>query len=213
MVKLHHHFDTSDTIFLLLQYAAGGCLWNQVKSFRKHFSQGTSDFLDKNSDMSDLPQPNSDAPQSTSIEPPELNCELDWSEKSIDRSSEMVVEKFDAKLVFNEGNSKTNNLNSSNEPCCVENEPVILTPSTGESTSHNLKAGQKTCLDEDKLEQSLNDKDNETGKTCATISDNLLGFLDHVSKDYSTMDKCVQYWIAELLLAMNSVHSCGIILK
>ena len=207
MVKLHRHFDTTDTIFLLLQYAAGGCLWNHVKSFRKHFRQTTSHLPDKNPHTSDhtsgipqptsgvsqptsgvsqptsgVPQPTSGVPQPTSGESSELNCELDWSEE---RNMDTVM------------NSSFTDYTSS----LKESEPAISTPR------------QKSCLNEDMAKRSLNDEDNETGEICPTSCGNLLGFLDHVTKDCTAMDKCVQHWIAELLLAVNSVHSCGIILK
>ena len=239
MLKLHRHFDTNDSIFLLLQYAAGGCLWNHMKSFRQHFCQRTSDLPDEICDLSDDTSgvlPSCDV--TSSIDETPLKCALDCDEASGRNSKEIVGNKFSREYILNplkgSSNSETNSLNSSNEfyrgedenwsfskhtSTIKENETTVSTTNTRNNTSHELSdqatclTAQKTCLNHDKVKRSLKDRDNVTGQTCPTCCADVLGFLDHVTKDYSALDKCVQHWIAELLLAINSVHSCGIVLK
>jgi hypothetical protein len=315
MVKLHRHFDTNDSIFLLLEYAAGGCLWNHVKIFRQHFSksQDASGLPDENiglsNDTSGVLQPTSGVLQSASgvlpptstvlpptsgvlqptsgvlqyasgvlqptsgvlqsasgvlqptsgvlqsasgvlrptsgeCEPPSDVLETTSIDETLPKtildcddggnsgrdSTEIVVNKFRREDILNplkgSRNSETNSLNSSNELYCSKDENSSFsnhrstmkeskteTTDTSHAEQATCLTGQKTCLNQDKVKRSLEDEDNETGETCPTSCSDVLGFLDYVTKDYSAMDKCVQYWIAELLLAINSVHSCGIILK
>lgn len=60
MVHLHCHFETSDKIFLLLEYASGGNLWSHVtcleNSQENVYSLGTSDLhhVTSNSSQDDV---------------------------------------------------------------------------------------------------------------------------------------------------------------
>ena len=201
MVRLHRHFDTTDSIFLLIEYATGGNLWNHVKSFRQHYckSQVTSGLPDENIAASDT----SGTHHSTSGE----HETLDTPEIS-SAGGNMTEGTLDNK----EGNHILNSVEHSPTPAGTNS----LSPSKEFSSFGNHQSDttsgseQETCLNQDVGIRSLKNKDSESGPGS---SGGVLGFLDHVTKDYSGMDKCIQQWIAELLLAIDSIHSCGIILK
>ena len=238
MVKLHRHFDTNNSIFLLLEYSTGGCLWNHVKSLRRYYrkSRDTSgcpdDFNTASSDISgecELTsrecEPTSGGCESisgvcktTSVDETVPKYKLDCDDRQ-----EIVGNELSRDHTLNslKVSLEKNSLNSSGELCdskegtstftdCASNGKESKPFSSSEQMTSLME--QRTCLDQN-TEKSLKEKESKTSQTCQTPSGDVLGFLDHVTRDYSAMDKCVQHWIAELLLAINSVHSCGIILK
>ena len=208
MVRLHRHFDTTDSIFLLMEYATGGNLWNHVKSFRQHYckSQDTSGLPDENiaaNDTSGAHHPTSGERHPTSGERETLGTPETPSVGG--NTTESTLDSKESKRILNSVEHSptpagTNSLSPSKEFSSFGNRQNDAT--TGSE--------QETCLNQDVGIRPLKNKDSETGPGS---SGGVLGFLDHVTKDYSGMDKCIQQWIAELLLAIDSIHSCGIILK
>ncbi|XP_028398802.1 ribosomal protein S6 kinase-like 1 [Dendronephthya gigantea] len=204
MVKLHRHFDTNNSIFLLLEYAPGGCLWGHVKTLRQHYSPCnemsdrnvalSNDTFAHNEHHSDVDE---SAEEETAPECTSVSGEDGTSKEIV--GNELGVEEISR-------NSQGNSINSASEPF---RENVSLNNDTGKETATNANClpEERTCLKPGKtsVEQS--------GQPCQITRSDVLGSLDHVASDRSAMDKCVQYWIADLLLAINSLHSCGIILK
>lgn len=235
MAKLHRHFDTNNSIFLLLEYSSGGCLWNHVKSFRQYYckSRDTSGFPDDfNIASSDISgeceltsrecepisgecESTSGACKTTSVDETVPKCKLDYDDRQ-----EIIGNESSRNHTLNslKVSLEKNNLNTFSEVCDspegTSTFPDRVPDGTesrpdGSSEQKTSLMEQGTCLDQN-TERSLKENEN---KTSQPPSGDVLGLLDHVTKDHSAMDKCVQHWIAELLLAIDSVHSCGIILK
>lgn len=285
MVKLHRHFDTNDSILLLLEYAAGGCLWNHLKTFRRHFCDSHETFglphkyigsSDDSSDIneftsgvveystrvagstSDITGSTSDAAESTFGVDKSTYCISDFSSdvaepiSSVDESTSGLDQRNSCEIVFSSsldcdkdsGNSKEtfkkncsreNILSSStaafmseNDSLNRENENAFAgdaastakedkTIMLAHRIAENEKLKQTTCssigsetrVNENKAKHVVF----ETGETRLANCGNLLAHLDHATSNDPVIDKCVQRWIAEMVLALNSVHSLGIILK
>lgn len=232
MVKLHRHFDTNNSIFLLLEYSTGGCLWNHVRSLRHYYCKnpGTSgspdDFNGASNDISgecELTsgecESTSGVVKTTSVHETVPSCKLDCDDREHLYGREIVGNNFGQDHILNAVNAEKNSLNSCSELGHGKDDISTLTASN-EKKSKLRESSEKitglieegTGLNENK-EKLLKENESKTSQTCQTTCDGVLGCLDHVDKDHSSMDKCVQHWVAELLLAINSVHSCGIILK
>ena len=204
MVKLHRHFDTINSIFLLLEYASGGCLWGHMKTLRRHYSpynEMPDGIVAFSNDTFADNEHNPDVNEST-----ETGAECTSVGDEGGNSKEVVGNKLNLKEISS--NSQGNILNSASEPFkenLSSNNDTAMKSRT--AVNPNGLSEEKTCLKPDKalVEQ--------TGQTCLKTCRDVFGSLDHVANDRSAVDKCVQYWIADLLLAINSVHSCGIILK
>ena len=239
MVKLHRHFDTNNSIFLLLEYSTGGCLWNHVRSFRHYYCKnpGTSgspdDFHGASNDISGECEPTSGeceltsgdcestsgVVKTTSVYETVPNCKLDCDDRENFDGREIEGNEFAQDHILNAVNVEKNSVNSCSElghgkdeisTFAASNEKKSKPRESSEKISSLIEEG--TGLNQNK-EKSLKENESKTSQTCQTTCDGVLGCLDHVNKDHSSMDKCVQHWVAELLLAINSVHSCGIILK
>lgn len=216
MVKLYRHFDTSNSIFLLLDYAIGGTLWNYVNTLREQ----------------------SKVTEQTSEQ--EIKEDVTSSEYIREDIEHTRGTKTNLVPPDNLGNSESDALTSSNDLCqtsgatCLVNkrstdkETKIKTSKGKEHFDENLAGlsdpdGMFRTIDNlsiDKTDLNTTTLSSETEKNCivdnqdhATTCGDVLHDLDHVTQGDHVTAECIQRWIAELLVAMVSVHSCGIIFK
>lgn len=247
MVKLHRHFDTSNNIFLLLEYASGGSLWNYVNNSRQHVVDSNEASGEKLNDAATKEKEIDGHPTDVRTTPDGLNltrCEVNSTRDGVNSAHSCVnstrdgvgeeIEKpnceiSDMVFINKPGNSSPDILtssidleqtttsllikNSDKEIKTEISEGKYITSENKANTTDiggNLCSTDSSSVDKRCLNQGTSSEWRDHDTDC---SHEILSCLDHVTKSNLVTEECVQCWIAELLLAVASIHSCGIILK
>ena len=247
MVKLHRHFDTSNNIFLLLEYASGGSLWNYVNNSRQHVVDSNEASGEKLNDAATKEKEIDGHPTDVRTTPDGLNltrCEVNSTRGGVNSAHSCVnstrdgvgeeIEKpnceiSDMVFINKPGNSSPDILtssidleqtttsllikNSDKEIKTEISEGKYITSENKANTTDiggNLCSTDSSSVDKRCLNQGTSSEWRDHDTDC---SHEILSCLDHVTKSNLVTEECVQCWIAELLLAVASIHSCGIILK
>lgn len=235
MVKLLHHYETTSSIYLLLEYVTGGNILEVIKAEKDRFVRrkaGISTPVEVPQEDSSDPvcndgngnDENVNALLSQLVSPPKsFQSDEQLSVHSSDSEENSLTSLKALRKALEESGVDTSSLDEdrpppSPPPLTIE-PPTPTTPATDKMPDsvteelENLIANDKspsTCTEE------ASDVNNETKPfrkySPATAQKNLLEESELTDLDLH-IEKCVRKWMGQLVIALEHLHSQGVICR
>lgn len=215
IVRLYKYFETATAIYLLLEYARGGRLWDHISCYQR--SKESHDYLigNANRKSTELKNSSSDA--------------IVTQTKNIDTKDDCPTLQVGA--IPLEGENASNNLASGSRTknsVSQDSELSTKVSATAAVEQENYTEGLRTLLigssnklsegnqEAHKVNKSIDDKSNrEATEVCPDNKSSLFVKLDEYfsSAAQCVPDEHIRVWAAELVLAVAYLHTSGIICK
>ena len=223
-MRLYRYFETASSIFLLLEYARGGRLWDHISCYQRN-KESNDYFLGKHN------KGNTQNLEKSARDQTEKTSAIDSATVNANRLSPQVAEKplspENTPLESRTSNLSTNSARLcspqvSEDPAKVSNacvvEPELKSNSDGITVLRNGN-NNESGIDAKEVQEINKESVNECReKTVETSRDNkhlLFSKLDEyfASSAQRIPDEHVKIWAAELVLAVAYLHSAGIICR
>lgn len=214
-MRLYKYFETATAIYLLLEYARGGRLWDHISCYQR--SKESHDYLigNANRKSTELKNSSSDA--------------IVTQTKNIDTKDNCPTLQVGA--IPLEGENASNNLASGSRTknsVSQDSELSTKVSATAAVEQENYTEGLRTPLigssnklsegnqEAHKVNKSIDDKCNR--EATEVRSDNKSSLFVKLDEYFSSAAQCVpdehiRVWAAELVLAVAYLHTSGIICK
>lgn len=214
-MRLYKYFETATAIYLLLEYARGGRLWDHMSCYQR--SKESHDYLigNANRKSTELKNSSSDA--------------IVTQTKNIDTKDDCPTLQVGA--IPLEGENASNNLASGSRTknsVSQDSELSTKVSATAAVEQENYTEGLRTPLigssnklsegnqEAHKVNKSTDDKCNR--EATEVRSDNKSSLFVKLDEYFSSAAQCVpdehiRVWAAELVLAVAYLHTSGIICK
>lgn len=215
-MRLYKYFETATAIYLLLEYARGGRLWDHISCYQR--SKESHDYLIRNANRKSTELKNSSSDASVT------------QTKNIDTKDDCPTLQVGA--IPLEGENASNNLASGsrtkNSATVQDSEPATKVLATAAMEQENYTEGLRTLLigNSNKLSESnqeahkvnKNTDDKWNREATEVRPDNKSSLFVKLDEYFSSAAQCVpdehiRVWAAELVLAVAYLHTSGIICK
>ncbi|KAL9954054.1 hypothetical protein ACROYT_G041545 [Oculina patagonica] len=210
IVRLYKYFETATTIYLLLEYARGGRLWDHISCYQRN--KDSHDYLLRNGNR-----------KTTELKKSASDSSVTQT-KTVDTADARPLPQFAAMPL--EGEKLSNN-------------PALESRTSNSSTMQDSELAAKVvsgCKDNysDRLTTPLNGNNNKTsganlgvddvnkdsvnkcsGKVSPSVKSSLFAKLDEYFSSSARYlpDEHTRVWAAELVLAVAYLHTSGIICR
>lgn len=214
-MRLYKYFETATAIYLLLEYARGGRLWDHMSCYQR--SKESHDYLIGNANRKSTEQKNSSSDA------------IVTQTKNIDTKDDCPTLQVGA--IPLEGENASNNLASGSRTknsVSQDSELSTKVSATAAVEQENYTEGLRTPLigssnklsegnqEAHKVNKSTDDKCNR--EATEVRPDNKSSLFVKLDEYFSSAAQCVpdehiRVWAAELVLAVAYLHTSGIICK
>lgn len=236
MVKLLHHYETTSSIYLLLEYVAGGNILEAVKAEKDRFMRRKAGIITPDNALSQTEEPldrSSDPVQDENDE--NINAMLDQLESpptALQTDEQLSVDSSDneensltslkaLRRALEESGVDTSSLDEerpppSPPPLTIE-PPTPTTPATDKLPDtvsqelENLIENNNTSLAQTEEASTVNEtkpfRKFSPGTARKHLQETELTDLD------LHLEECVRKWIGQLIIALEHLHSQGVICR
>lgn len=196
-MQLYRYFETATGIYLLLEYARGGRLWNHLSCYQRNKESQDNLIRSVNRKFTNLKKLDmaNDAPLSQS-EVAHLEREVTLNDKKLEYRTSIE--------------SNSSSLQDSKHSSKVTQKAVEMLDTTGNGNDHHISEPH-SC----KNEELLTENEDPREKKAAHDKQSLFVKLDEyfASSTQSVPDEHKRVWAAELVLAVAYLHTAGIICR
>lgn len=196
-MQLYRYFETATGIYLLLEYARGGRLWNHLSCYQHNKESQDNLIRSVNRKFTNLKKLDmaNDAPLSQS-EVAHLEREVTLNDKKLEYRTSIE--------------SNSSSLQDSKHSSKVTQKAVEMLDTTGNGNDHHISEPH-SC----KNEELLTENEDPREKKAAHDKQSLFVKLDEyfASSTQSVPDEHKRVWAAELVLAVAYLHTAGIICR
>ena len=209
IVRLYKYFETATAIYLLLEYARGGRLWDHISCYQRN--KESHDYLIRNANRKNTELKNSASDASVT------------QTKNIDTKEDCPTPQVAAILLEGDFGSRTNNSArvpdselDTKVPAAVAVELENYTEALRTPLSGNNNMPSEGNQEAHEVNKNSDDKGNREATDVPPVNKSSL--FVKLDEYFSSAAQCIpdehiRVWAAELVLAVAYLHTSGIICR
>ena len=203
-MQLYRYFETATGIYLLLEYARGGRLWNHLSCYQRNKESQDNLIRSVNRKFTNLKK---SAAEHVTLD---MANAAPLSQSEVAHLEREVIPN-DKKLEYRTSiESNSSSLQDSKHSSKVTQKAVEMLDTTGNGNDHHISEPH-SCKNEELLAENEDLRENKAAHDKQSLFVKLDEYF--ASSTQSVPDEHKRVWAAELVLAVAYLHTAGIICR